>query len=115
MDSKTDFPVVGSMLTFIGAAHTALGVFIWTTREQDVALSFWFTAFGVAAVCFGIAVIEVERARGYVTAPILTAAAVLAGFGLAFEPVSGFLTVLVPIAVGVRRWIGRRKTATALA
>lgn len=111
MDSKNGFPVVGSMLTFIGAAHTALGVVMWMTRDQDVALSFWFTAFGVAGVGLGVAVIEVERARGYVTTPVLAATAVLAGFGLAFEPVSGFLTVLVPLAVGVGRRLGRRKTA----
>ncbi|MGA6205929.1 DUF6463 family protein [Nocardia testacea] len=114
MNSITRFPVVGSMLTFIGAAHTALGVVMWMTRDQDMALSFWFTAFGVAGAGLGVAVIEVERARGYVTAPILAAIAVLAVFGLAFEPVSGFLTVLIPLAVGVHRWIGRRKTTPAL-
>ncbi|ONM48072.1 DUF6463 family protein [Nocardia donostiensis] len=115
MDSKTKFPVVGSMLTFIGAAHTALGVVIWATKDQDIELSFWFTAFGVAGTALGVAVIEVERARGHVTAPILAATAVLAGFGLAFEPVSGFLTVLVPLAAGVGGWIRRRNIVTAVA
>ncbi|MFJ9370935.1 DUF6463 family protein [Nocardia sp. NPDC101769] len=108
MYSKTGFPVVGSMLVFIGAAHTALGIVVWATKDQDTDLSFWFTGFGVAGVALGITVIEVERARGYVTSPILAATAVLTGFGLAFEPVSGFLTLLAPLAVGVRGWIRKR-------
>ncbi|WP_227998270.1 DUF6463 family protein [Nocardia australiensis] len=104
MYSKTRFPIVGTMLTFIGAAHTALGVVTWATKDQDTDLSFWFTEFGVAAVALGIAVIEVERTRGYVTTPILAATAALAASGLAFEPVSGFLTLLVPLAFGVRSY-----------
>ncbi|RMI32668.1 hypothetical protein EBN03_11915 [Nocardia stercoris] len=95
------------MLTLIGAVHAALGTVIWVTKDQDAELSFWFTAFGVAAITLGVSVIEVERARGYVTAPILAAIAVLTGFGLAFEPVSGFIIVLVPVAVGIRGWISR--------
>ncbi|MFE3441581.1 DUF6463 family protein [Nocardia sp. NPDC059180] len=114
MDSKTR-PIVGGMLTFIGTAHTAMGAVVWATKDQDAELSFWFTAFGVAAIALGIAVIEVERARGYVTGPILAAIAALAGFGLAVEPVSGFLTVLVPVAVGIRGWVRRRNTPVAVA
>ncbi|MFE3260353.1 DUF6463 family protein [Nocardia sp. NPDC059091] len=112
MNSKARFPIVGSMLTLIGAAHTALGAVMWVTEDQDTELSFWFTAFGVAGIALGVTVIEAERARGYVTAPILAAIAALTGFGLAFEPVSGFLTVLVPVAVGYRGWIRRRDAAT---
>ncbi|WP_280468816.1 DUF6463 family protein [Nocardia cyriacigeorgica] len=115
MDSKTGFPLVGSMLTFIGAAHTVLGAVIWATKDQDTELSFWFTAFGVAAIALGIAVIEVERVRGYVPGPILAATAVVAGFGLVFEPLSGFLTVLVPVAVGLRGWVRRRGAVVAAA
>ncbi|MER7449636.1 DUF6463 family protein [Nocardia beijingensis] len=111
MDSKTPFPITGSLLTFIGSAHTALGVAIWATGREQTELAFWFTAFGVAAVGFGIAVIETERARGYVPAPILTAIAVLTAFGLVFEPVSGFLTVLVPLAIGARGWMRHRRIA----
>lgn len=114
MNSKTRFPLVGSMLTFIGSAHTALGVVVWATKDQDPELSFWFTAFGVAAVGLGIAVIEAERARGYVTAPILIAIAVLAGFGLVFyTPVSGFLSLLLPLAVGVGGRVRSRRVAAA--
>ncbi|MGW5139658.1 DUF6463 family protein [Nocardia beijingensis] len=111
MDSKTAFPTTGGLLAFIGSAHTALGVVIWATGREETELAFWFTAFGVAAVAFGIAVIETERARGYVPAPILAAIAVLTAFGLVFEPVSGFLTVLVPLAIGVRRWMRHRRVA----
>lgn len=96
------------MLTFIGAAHTVLGVVMWATKDQDTELSFWFTAFGIAGIALGITVIEAERARGYVTAPILVAIAVLTGFGLAFEPASGFLTLLVPLALGVGGRLRRR-------
>lgn len=111
MYSKTRFPLTGALLAFIGSAHTALGVAIWIAGVEQAELSFWFTAFGVAAVCFGIAVIDVERTRGYVPAPILAAIAVLTVFGLVFEPVSGFLTVLVPLAIGVRGWMRHRRVA----
>lgn len=111
MDSKTALPLTGGLLAFIGSAHTALGVVIWATGREETQLAFWFTAFGVAAVAFGIAVIETERACGYVPAPILAAIAVLTAFGLVFEPVSGFLTVLVPLAIGVRGWMRHRRIA----
>lgn len=111
MDSKTAFPITGGLLAFIGSAHTALGVVIWATGREETELAFWFTAFGVTAVAFGIAVIETERARGYVPAPILAAIAVLTAFGLVFEPVSGFLTVLIPLAIGVRGWMRHRRIA----
>ncbi|MEV6279746.1 DUF6463 family protein [Nocardia sp. NPDC051832] len=109
MDSKTRFPWTGALLAFIGSAHTALGVAVWAGGKETGELAFWFTAFGVAALCFGVAVIDVERARGYVPAPILLAIAVLVAFGLAFEPVSGFLTVLVPLAVGIGGWARHRR------
>ncbi|MGV9332938.1 DUF6463 family protein [Nocardia sp. NPDC003726] len=111
MDSKTRVPLTGGLLAFIGSAHTALGGVIWATGREQTELAFWFTAFGVAAVGFGIAVIETERTRGYVPAPILSAIGVLTAFGLVFEPVSGFLTVLVPLAIGVRGWIRHRRIA----
>jgi len=102
------------MLTFIGSGHTALGIVVWVTKDQDTELSFWFTAFGVAVIILGITAIEVERARGYLTTPVLVATAAFAGLGLAFKPVSGFLSLLVPIAVGVGSWIRRRSdVATA--
>ncbi|GAA1632856.1 hypothetical protein GCM10009764_64440 [Nocardia ninae] len=100
---------MGALLVFIGTAHTALGVAIWVDGVEQSELAFWFTAFGVAAVCFGLAVTDVERIRGYVPAPILGAIAVLTAFGLIFEPVSGFLTVLVPLAVGVGKWTRHRR------
>ncbi|WP_245672296.1 DUF6463 family protein [Nocardia anaemiae] len=56
-------------------------------------------------------VIDTERTHGYVPAPILTAIAVLTAFGLVFEPVSGFLTVLVPLAIGVRGWMRHRRSS----
>ncbi|MEU1430873.1 DUF6463 family protein [Nocardia sp. NPDC005746] len=111
MDSKTGFSLTGGLLSFIGSVHTALGGVMWVVGDETAEFSFWFTAFGVAAVCFGISVIEIERTRGYVPAPILAAIAVLTLFGLACEPVSGFLAVLAPLAVGVRGWIRHRRNA----
>ncbi|WP_280426220.1 DUF6463 family protein [Nocardia carnea] len=115
MDSKTRVPVVGGLLAFIGSVHTVMGIVAWATQDQDSELSFWFTAFGVLAIGFGIAVIEVERARGFVTAPILAAIVVLAAFGLIYMPVSGFLSLLLPLAFGVGGWIKGRPVATATA
>ena len=115
MNSKTRFPLTGGLLVFIGAAHTVLGVVIWATKDQDTELSFWFTAFGVAVIALGIAVAETERSRGYVTAPVLVAIAALTAFGLAFEPVSGFLTVLVPLTLGTRSWFSRHDLTPAAA
>ncbi|MEU8898771.1 DUF6463 family protein [Nocardia sp. NPDC048505] len=109
MDSKTRFPLAGALLTFIGSVHTALGVVVWVNGTEQGELAFWFTAFGVAAVGFGLAALEVERARGYLPAPILAALAGLTVFGLVFEPVSGFLTVLVPLALGVRGRLRHRR------
>ncbi len=113
MDSKTRVPVVGGLLVFIGSVHTAMGIVVWATQDQDSELSFWFTAFGVLAVGLGIAVLEVERARGFVTAPILAAIAVLTAFGLIYMPLSGFLSLLLPLASGVAGWIKRRTVAAA--
>lgn len=58
--------------------------------------------------------IELERARGFVPASTLGCLAVITVGGLVFEPVSGFWTLLVPLAVGV---VGarRRRRATAWA
>ncbi|WP_280415588.1 DUF6463 family protein [Nocardia carnea] len=114
MDSKTRVPVVGGLLVFIGSVHTAMGIVVWATQDQDSELSFWFTAFGVLAVGLGIAVLEVERARGFVTAPILAAIAVLAAFGLVYMPVSGFLSLLLPLAFGAVGW-SRRHTVARVA
>lgn len=113
MDSKTRVPVAGGLLVFIGSVHTVMGIVIWATQDQDPELSFWFTAFGVLAVGLGIAVLEVERARGFVTAPILAAIAVLAAFGLIYMPVSGFLSLLLPLAFGAVGWSKGRTVAGA--
>ena len=103
--------MVGGLLVFIGSVHTAMGIVVWATQDQDPELSFWFTAFGVLAVGLGIAVLEVERARGFVTAPILGAVAVLAAFGLIYMPVSGFLSLLLPLVFGVVGWSKGRTVA----
>lgn len=111
VDSKTPFPLIGALLTFIGSAHTALGAAMWSAGNEELELSFWFTAFGVAAIAFGIAVIDIERTRGYVPAPVLAAIAALTAFGLIVQPLSGFLTVLIPLALGIRRWLRHRRPA----
>jgi hypothetical protein len=115
MDSKTPFPLTGSLLVFIGAAHTVLGIVIWVAKDQDPELSFWFTAFGIAAITLGLAIAEVERSHGYVTAPVLAATAALTAFGLAFQPVSGFLTILLPLAIGTHGWSSRRNLSPTAA
>ncbi|WP_067542177.1 DUF6463 family protein [Nocardia crassostreae] len=103
----------GVLLTLIGALHTALGAVVWASGRETLELSFWFTAFGVVAMGFGIAVIEVERARGHIPASILAAIVALTVFGLIVEPVSGFLTVLIPLALGIRGWLRNRRAAVA--
>ncbi|MBF6536893.1 hypothetical protein IU418_06705 [Nocardia farcinica] len=112
MNSKTPPPLVGSLLTVIGAGHTGLGVVDWLTKDQPTELSFWFTGFGVVGMALGVAVMEVERARGYVPGPVLAAVAAMTACGLAFEPMSGFLTVLVPLGIGVAGWVKRRSVRT---
>lgn len=104
MNSRTRFPLAGAAVVFIAAVHTVLGVADWVRGGQDSELSFWFTLFGVIGVGLGLAMIELERARGFVPAPVLAALAVTVGAGLAYMPLSGFLTLLVPLGVGVLGW-----------
>lgn len=101
------------MVVVIGAAHTVLGTTTWmsTGPEQRVE-NFWFTAFGVLAIAFGVAIGEVERAHGFVPMSVLIAIAVVALFGIVlFAPLSGFLSLIVPIAFGVYRWLRRGRRA----
>ncbi|WP_336084007.1 DUF6463 family protein [Nocardia sp. SSK8] len=58
--------------------------------------------------------IELERARGFVPGPVLVVLAVTVVFGLVFEPVSGFVTLLVPLGFGALSWWrARNRQATA--
>ncbi|WP_410872242.1 DUF6463 family protein [Nocardia sp. A7] len=104
MDSKTRFPLAGALLIVIGTVHTALGVALFIADDQDVQLSFWFTEFGVLAVGFGIAMIALERALGHLPGSVLLALGAATVFGLAFMPLSGFLTVLLPLGIGALGW-----------
>ncbi|MFC9471187.1 DUF6463 family protein [Nocardia sp. NPDC056952] len=114
MDSRTRFPLAGTLLTFIGTVHTALGVAVFAAGDQDVELTFWFTEFGVVSVGFGLAMIALERALGYVPGTVLLVLGVATVFGLAFMPLSGFITVLLPLGVGVFGW-WRARNARATA
>lgn len=113
MDSKTRFPLAGALLTFIGTAHTALGVVVFLDGDQDVELTFWFTQFGVVSIGFGLAIMALERALGYVPGAVLLVLGVVTLFGLAFMPVSGFITVLLPLRVGTFGWWRARKARLA--
>ncbi|MGY0500086.1 DUF6463 family protein [Nocardia sp. FBN12] len=104
MDSKTRFPLAGALMTFIGTAHTALGIAVWLGGDQDVELTFWFTQFGVVSVGFGLAMMALERTLGYVPGAVLLALGAVTVFGLVFMPVSGFVTVLLPLGVGAFGW-----------
>ncbi|MBC7301833.1 MAG: hypothetical protein H5T78_12855 [Nocardia sp.] len=104
MDSKTKFPLAGALLTFIGTAHTALGVAVFVAGDQEVELTFWFTQFGVVSIGFGLAMMALERSLGYVPGAVLLVLAATTVFGLAFMPASGFVTVLLPLGVGALGW-----------
>lgn len=115
MNSRTK-PVTGIMVIVIGAAHTTLGVITWlSSTPEKTTENFWFTVFGVLAIALGICIGSVERARGYVPLAVLLAVAVIAGCGIAFMPVSGFLSLLVPIRFGLVGWLrrSRRRPTTA--
>ena len=100
MNSKT-VPVTGIMVAVIGTAHTALGAITWlSTGPAKTTENFWFTVFGVLAVAFGVAVGEVERARGYVPLPVLAALTAVGICGVAFMPLSGFLSLIIPLGFG---------------
>ncbi|MFE6921238.1 DUF6463 family protein [Nocardia sp. NPDC057663] len=104
MNSRTSFPLAGAAVVFIAAVHTIMGVVLLAAGDQDTELSFWFTTFGVVGIGLGVAMIELERARGFVPASVLVALAVTTVVGLVYMPVSGFLTLLVPLAVGAAGW-----------
>ena len=111
VNSKTT-PVAGIMIIVIGAAHTALGVVTWTsTGPEQRTENFWFTVFGVLAMALGLTVTELERARGFVPITVLAAIAVVMLFGvIGFSPLSGFLSLLVPLGFDVvRRLRGRSR------
>lgn len=113
MDSKTRSPLAGALLVFIGTVHTALGVALFVAADQDVELTFWFTEFGVVSIGFGIAMIALERALGYVPGVVLLALGAATMFGLAFMPASGFVTVLLPLGVGSYGWWRARNARIA--
>ncbi|MFC4373637.1 DUF6463 family protein [Nocardia halotolerans] len=113
MHSITRFPLAGVLLIFIGAVHTALGIAMFTVGDQDAELTFWFTEFGVLAIGFGIAMSALERTLGYVPGAVLLALAACTVFGLAFMPLSGFVTVLAPLGVGGFGWWRARNTRVA--
>lgn len=100
---------------FIATVHTIMGVVLLAAGDQDTELSFWFTLFGVVGIGLGLAMIELERARGVVPGPVLLALAVTTVAGLVYMPLSGFLTMLVPLGVGALGWWRGRAPATARA
>ncbi|MEV6060499.1 DUF6463 family protein [Nocardia asteroides] len=104
MNSKTRFPWAGAALVFIAAVHTIMGLVVWAGGDQDGELPFWFTLFGVVGIGLGLAMVELERARGFVPGPVLAALAVTTVAGLAYMPLSGFLTLLVPLGAGALGW-----------
>ncbi|MBW0275240.1 hypothetical protein ATM97_08815 [Nocardia sp. MH4] len=113
MNSRTRFPLAGAALVFIATVHTIMGVALLAAGDQGTELSFWFTLFGVVGIGLGLAMIELERARGFVPVPVLAALAVTTVAGLAYMPLSGFLTLLVPLGVGALGWWHGRIPAAA--
>ncbi|MFI5498623.1 DUF6463 family protein [Nocardia asteroides] len=111
MYSKTRFPLVGAVLFAIFTAHTVLGIVLLLRNDQDVEISFWFTAGGVIALALAVAVMELERALGYVPISVSVALGIVMVVGLIYIPVSGFGTLLVPLALGIVGW--RRHRAAA--
>lgn len=113
MNSKTRFPLAGTSLTVIATVHTLLGIALLIGGEQDIEVLFWFTAFGVVGIALGLAMIELERARGFVPLAVLIVLAVTVIFGIAIDPLSGFLTLLIPLGAGGIGWWRARTAATA--
>ena len=120
MNSKTK-PLIGIMVIVIGSAHTTLGIVSWVlaaraTGAVHSAENFWFTIFGVVAIVLGVTIVELERSRGYLTPAVLIGIAALMAAGLAFMPLSGFLTLIVPLAFGAYGWLRRgRRSVSARA
>ncbi|MDR2997487.1 MAG: DUF6463 family protein [Microbacterium sp.] len=110
MHSKT-IPWVGILLLLIGVGHNTMIASIWiaTDLAPSVAL-FWSAAFGVVVLVCGVTALELERARGFIPLSALIALAVLLLFGLAVMPLSGFLTLIAPLTVGVVTWFRRRRS-----
>ncbi|MET9215751.1 MULTISPECIES: DUF6463 family protein [unclassified Nocardia] len=104
MNSRTRFPLAGAALVFIATVHTIMGVALLAAGDQDAELSFWFTLFGVLGIGLGLAMIELERTRGFVPGPVLLTLAVTTVSGVVYMPLSGFLTLLVPLGVGALGW-----------
>ncbi|WP_280399502.1 DUF6463 family protein [Nocardia carnea] len=113
MNSKT-IPWTGLLVTAIGAIHTALGAVQWATSDEPMELSFWFTGFGVVAVAYGLALIDAERIRGRLSWMALAPLIAIAGFGLAVYPLSGFTTLVVPIATGLASRLRRSAAGPAV-
>ncbi|MFD6222868.1 DUF6463 family protein [Nocardia asteroides] len=113
MHSKTRFPLAGAALVVIAAVHTIMGLVVLAAGDQDTELSFWFTLFGVVGIGLGLAMIELERQRGFVPGTVLAALAVTTVAGLVYMPLSGFVTLLVPLGVGTVGWWRRRAPAAA--
>ncbi|KAF0847438.1 hypothetical protein FNL39_103336 [Nocardia caishijiensis] len=113
MNSKTRFPLAGASLIFIASVHTVMGVALLAAGDQDTELSFWFTLFGVVGVGLGLAMIDLERARGFVPAPVLGTLALVTACGLIYQPLSGFVTLLVPVGVGAFGWWRARNALVA--
>ncbi|WP_210414591.1 DUF6463 family protein [Microlunatus elymi] len=110
MNSKTR-PIAGIMIIVIGAAHTTLGIVTWiSTGPEQRTENFWFTVFGVLAMAFGLAVVELERARGQLPVPVLAGIAAVMLFGvIGFSPLSGFLSLAVPLGFDLARRLVRRR------
>ncbi|MEV6213172.1 DUF6463 family protein [Nocardia sp. NPDC051833] len=113
MNSRTRFPLAGAALVVIATVHTIMGVALLVAGDQDTELSFWFTLFGVLGIGLGLAMIELERVRGFVPGSVLLALAVTTIAGLVYMPLSGFVTLLVPLGVGALGWWRGRIPAAA--
>ncbi|SDT41345.1 hypothetical protein SAMN04489812_5689 [Microlunatus soli] len=100
------------MVIVIGLVHTVMGLVIWLSDETATATSaehVWFTAFGVIAIGLGIAIVELERSRGFVPPAVLAAIVAVMLYGVILVgPASGFVSLLIPIGFGVYGWLRRR-------
>ncbi|GAA4428356.1 hypothetical protein GCM10023169_29380 [Georgenia halophila] len=121
LHSRRRVPVVGGLLTLIGAVHVASTSLVYPEgvasvldsrviasieAEPDVlalrSAVFWYVTAGLLIIVIGALVIWVERFTGHVPRFVAWALLVVTAWGVLLMPVSGFWALLAPVAIALR-------------